>query len=105
MLESEELLVGGPTRHLILHLCRHYFPIVSKPFTAIFLYPMLLVNFCFDGLANVLEDHCLYTVWARGSHLVLAGKKVFQVHQEVSILARTRQHQVQGQAHLLQRPA
>ena len=61
--ESEELPVKGPARHLTLHLCRHCFPIVSKLFTAIFLYPMLLLHFRFDGLANVLEDHCLYPVW------------------------------------------
>jgi len=57
--ESEELPVGGPSRHLTLHLCRDCFPIVSKPFMGIFLYPMLLLHFRFDGLANVLEDHCL----------------------------------------------
>jgi len=103
--ESEELPMGGPSRHLTLHLCRHCFPIVSKPFTAIFLYPMLLLHFRFDGLANVLEDHCLYAVWARGPRLALAGKEVFRAHYEVSILAGTREHQVQGQAHLLLRPA
>jgi len=103
--ESEELPVGGPSRHLTLHLCRHCFPIVSKPFTAIFLYPMLLLHFRFDGLANVLEDHCLYRVWARGPRLALAGKEVFRAHHEVSILAGTREHQVQGQAHLLLPPA
>ena len=103
--ESEELPVGGPSRHLTLHLCRHCFPIVSKPFTAIFLYPMLLLHFRFDGLANVLENHCLYPVWARGLRLALAGKEVLRAHHEVSILAGTREHQVQGQADLLLRPA
>jgi len=105
MSESEELPVGGPSRHLTLHLCRHCFPIVSKPFTAIFLYPMLLLHFLFDGVANVLEDHCLYAVGACGPHLALAGKTVFRAHHEVSILAGTREHQVQGQAYLLLRPA
>jgi len=103
--ESEELLVGGLSRHLTLHLCRHCFPIFSKPFTAIFLYPMLLLHFRFDGLANVLEDHCQYPVWARGPRLTLAGKKVFRAYHEVSILDGTREHQVQGQAHLLLRLA
>jgi len=103
--ESEELPVGGPSRHLTLHLCRHCFPIVSKPFTAIFQYPMLLLHFRFGGLAKVLEDHCLYPVWAHGPRLALAGKEVFKAHHEVSILAGTREHQVQGQAHLLLRPA
>jgi len=103
--ESEELPVGGLSRHLTLHLCRHCFPIVSKPFTVIFLYPMLLLHCRFDGLANVLEDHCMYPVWARGPRLALVGKEVFQAHHEVSILAGTREHQVQGQAHLLLRPA
>jgi len=103
--ESEELPVGGPSRHLTLHLCRHCFPIVSKPFTAIFLYPMLLLHFRFDGRANVLEDHCLYPVRARGPRLALAGKEFFRAHHEVSILAGTREHQVQGQAHLLLHPA
>ena len=105
VLESEELPVGGPSRHLTLHLCRHCLPNVSKPFTAIFPYPMLLLHFRFDGLANVLEDHCLYPVWARGPRLALAGKEVLRAHPEVSILAGTREHQVQGQAHLLLRPA
>ena len=100
-LESEELPVGGPTRHLTLHLYHHCFPIVSKPFKAIFLYPMLLLHFRFDGLANVLKDHCLYPVWARGPHLALGVQKVFRAHLEVSILAGTREHQVQGQAQLL----
>ena len=103
--ESEEFPVGGPSRHLTLHLCYHCFPIVSKPFTAIFLYPMLLLHFRFDDFVNILEDHCLYPVWARGRRLALAGKKVFHAHDEVSIQAGTREHQVQGQAHLLQRPA
>ena len=103
--EPEELPLEEPSRHLTLHLCRHCFPIVSKPFTAIFLYPMLLLHFRFDGLANVLEDHCLYPVWARGPRLALAGKKVFRAHHEGSILAGTREHQVQGQAHLLLGPA
>jgi len=62
---------------------------------------MLLLRLRFDGVANVLEDHCLYPVWARGPRLALAGKEVFQAYHEVSILARTREHQVQGQAHLL----
>jgi len=57
------------------------------------------------GIANVLGDHCLYPVWARGPLLALAGKEVFQAHHEVSILAGTREHQVQGQTHLLLRPA
>jgi len=103
--ESEELPVGELSRHLTLYICRHCFPIVSKPFTAIFLYPMLLLHFRFDGLVNVLEDHCLYPVWARGPRLALAGKEVFRAHHEVSILAGTREHQVQGQDHLLLRPA
>jgi len=103
--ESEELPVGGPSTHLTLHLCRHCFPIVSNAFTAIFLYPMLLLHFRFDGLANVLEDHCLDPVWARGQRLPLAGKQVFRAHHEISILAGTREHQVEGQAHLLLRPA
>ena len=77
VLESEELLVGRPTRHLILHLCCHCFPILSKPFMAIFLYSLLFLHFCFDGLANIFEDHCLCPVWARGPYLVLAAKKVF----------------------------
>jgi len=42
--ESEELPVGGLSRHLTLHLCGHCLPIVSKPFTAIFLYPILLLS-------------------------------------------------------------
>jgi len=66
---------------------------------------MLLLHFRFDGLANVLEDDCLYPVWARGPRLALAGKEVFRAHHEVSILAGIREHQVQGQAHLLLRPA
>jgi len=66
---------------------------------------MLLLHFRFDGLANVLEDHFLYPVWARGPCLPLAGKEVFQAHHKVSILAGTREHQVQGEAHLLLRPA
>ena len=66
---------------------------------------MLLLHFRFDGLANVLEDYCLYPVWAGGPHLVLAGKKVFRAHHEVSILAGTREHQVQCQAHVQLRPA
>ena len=103
--ESEELPVGGPSRHLTLHLCRHCFPVMSKPFTAIFLYPMLFLHFLFDGLANVLEDHCLYPVCPRGARLALAGKKVFRADHQVSILAGTRAHQVQGQAHMLLRPA
>jgi len=72
---------------------------------AIFLYPMLFLHFPFDGLVHVLEDHCLYPVWARGPRLPLAGKKVFRAHHEVSILALTRKHQVHGQAHLLLRLA
>jgi len=103
--EYEELPVGGPSRHWTLHLCRHCFPIVSKPFTAIFLYPKLLLHFRFDRFANVVEDHCLYPVWARGPRLALEGKKVFRAYHEVSILAGTREHHVQGQAHLLLRPA
>jgi len=103
--ESEELPERGPSRHLTLHLCRHCFPIVSKPFTVIFLYPMLLLHFRFDGLTNILEDHCLYPVWARGPRLALAGKEVFRAHHEVSILAGTREQQVQGEAHLLLRLA
>jgi len=66
---------------------------------------MLLLHFHFDGLANVLQDHCLYPAWARGLRLVLAGKEVFRAHHEVRILAATREHQVQVQAHLLLRPA
>jgi len=66
---------------------------------------MLLLHFRFDGLGNVLEDHCLYPAWARGPRLALAGKEVFRAHHEVSILAGIREHQVQGQAHLLLRPA
>ena len=66
---------------------------------------MLLLHFRFDGRANVLEDHCPYPVWACGPCLVLAGKKVFRAHHEVSILAGSREHQVQGQAPLLLRPA
>jgi len=66
---------------------------------------MLLLYFRFDSVANVLEDHSLYPVWARGPRLALPGKEVFQAHHEVSILAGTREHQVQGQAHLLLRPA
>jgi len=68
---------------------------------------MLLLHFRFDGLVNVLEDHCLYPVrvWARGRRLALAGKEVFRAHHEVSILAGTREHQVQGQAQLLLHPA
>ena len=66
---------------------------------------MLLLHFRFDGLANVLEDHCLYPVWARGSRLALVGKEVFRARHEVSLPAGTRQHQVQGQAHLRLRPA
>jgi len=103
--ESEELPVGGPSRHLTLHLSHHCFPIVSKPFMAIFLNPMLLLHFLFDGLANVLEDHCLYPVWAHGPRLALAGKEVFLAHHEVSLLAGTREHQVQGQAHRILRLA
>jgi len=102
--ESEELHLGGPSRHLTLHLCPHCFPIVSKPFTAIFLYPILL-HFRFDGLDNVLEDHCLYPVWARGPSLALAGKEGVRAHHEVSILARTREQKILGQAHLLLRQA
>jgi len=66
---------------------------------------MLLLNFRFDRLANVLEDHCLYPVWACGPLLALAGKEVFRAHHQVSILAGTREHRVQGQAHLQLRPA
>jgi len=66
---------------------------------------MRLVDFRFDGLANVLVDHCLYPVWARGPRLALAGKEVFRAHQEVSILAVTREHQVQDHVHLLLRLA
>ena len=105
MSESAELPVGGPAQHLTLQLCRYCFPIVSKPFTAIFLYLMLLLHFRFDGLANVLDDHCLYPVWARGPRLALAGKAVSRAHHEVTILAGTRERQVQSQAHLLLRPA
>ena len=105
MSESEELPVKGPSRHLTLHLCCPCFPMVCKPFTAIFLYPMLLLHFRFDGPANVLEDYSLDAVWARGPRLALAGKQVFRAHHEVRILAGTREHQVQGQAHLLLRPA
>ena len=103
--ETVELPVGGPSRHLTLQLCRPCFPILSKPSTAIFLYPMLLLHFRFDGFANVLQDYCLYPVWARGPRLALAGKEVFRAYHEVSILAGTREHQVQGPAHLLLRPA
>ena len=104
--ESEELPVGGPSViHLTLHLCRHCFPIVSKPFMPIFLYPMLLLHFRFDGHVNVLEDYCLYPVWAGSPPLALVGKEVFRAHHEVSILAGTREHQVQGQVHLLLHPA
>ena len=60
--ESQELPVGGPTRHLTLHLGRRCFPIVSKPFLAIFLYPMLMLHFRFDSLANFLKNHYLYAV-------------------------------------------
>jgi len=66
---------------------------------------MLLLHFRFDGRVNVLEDHCLYPVWTRGPRLAWAGKEVFQAHHEVSILAGTTEHQVQGQAHLLLRLA
>jgi len=66
---------------------------------------MLLLHFRLDGLANVVEDHCLYPVWARGPCLALAGKKVFRAHHEFSMLAGTREYQVQGQVHLLLRPA
>jgi len=66
---------------------------------------MLLLHFRFDGLANVLEDHCLYPFWARGPRLALVGKEVSRAHDEVSILAGTREYQVQGQAHLLLRQA
>ena len=90
--ESEELPVGGLSRYLNLHLCRHCFPILSKAFMAIFLYAMLLLYFRFDGLANVVEDYYLHPVWARGPRLALAGKKVFRAHHEVSILAGTREH-------------
>jgi len=102
--ESEKLPVGGLSRHLTLYLSRHCFPIVSKPFTAIFLYSMIILHFRFHGLANVLDDQCLYPVCARGPRLALAGKEVFGAHHEVSILAGTREHHVQGQAHLLLRP-
>jgi len=103
--ESEELPVGGPSRHLTLHLCRHCFPIVSTPFTGIFRYPMLLHHFRFNGFANVLVDHCRYPVRARGPCLALAGKEVFRAHHEVSIMAGTREQQVQVQADLLLRRA
>jgi len=66
---------------------------------------MLLLHFRFDGLANVLEDYCLYPVWARGPRLALVGKKVFRAHHQVSIPAGTREHKVQGRAHLLLCPA
>jgi len=37
--------------------------------------PLLLLHVAFDGLANVLENHTLYPVWARGSRLTEVGKK------------------------------
>jgi len=78
---------------------------VSKPFTAIILHPVLLLDLFFDGLANVLEDHSLYPVWARGPRLALPAKKVFRAQHRVSIRAGTREHRFWGQAHLLRPPA
>jgi len=69
----------GPTRLLTLNLGGECSPVVSKPFTAIFPYPMLLLNLGLDSLANILKYYSLYAVWARGPHLpvALASKMVF----------------------------
>ena len=74
-LNSGSCACGGPTRNLTLYLCSDRSPIVGKPFTAIFPDSMRLLHLSFDGLPNVLENHSLYPVWARGLRLALAAKR------------------------------
>jgi len=99
--ESAESHTAGLTRRLTLNLRGEPSLVVSKPFTAIFPYPMLLLNLGFDRIENVLKDHRLYLGWARGPCLALASKKVFRAQRHVSILAGMRGCRVWGQAHRL----
>jgi len=91
----------GQTRWLTLNLGGDCSPVVSKPFTAIFPHPMLLLNLGFDSLTNVLKDYSLYPVCARDPRLPLTSKNVFRAQGHISILAGTRGCRVRGQAHLL----
>jgi len=74
-------LVGWPSRSLAgcltLQLSGYRCLIVGIPFTAVLSHAVLLLHLCPDGPANLVQNYCLYPVWAIGLRLSLPGKKVF----------------------------
>ena len=50
---------------------------------------MLLLHLRFDGLANVLGDHCLYAVWARGPRLAVTGALCRKTDPKIATAPKT----------------